>query len=308
MRTAGVVLVVALTAGGVVAAPAVAVAGTGTPAALVFAEDVVVSGSPAHATLTLTAPATDPTVVALASTNPAVVPVPATVTVPAGATQLGLTLDTVAFTGPGDFACVNATAAGVTVTDCVNVNPAPPGGPAIQSVTFAPNPVVGGGFGTGTVRFATAPDGAEVTLTSSNPAVVSVPADTVVPGGSATGAFPVTTAPVTAPTTVTVTATAPALGTTATGTITVTPGTPPAADTVRITKAKWKARLLEITATSTNPNAILSVFLTSSGGFMFTLTNNGNGRYSDRRGWVFDPLNITVRSNFGGSASAQTTH
>jgi hypothetical protein len=39
---------------------------------------------------------------------------------------------------------------------------------------------------------------------------------------------------------------------------------------------------------------------------MFTLTNNGGGRYSDQRGWVFNPESITVRSNFGGSATAST--
>jgi hypothetical protein len=37
---------------------------------------------------------------------------------------------------------------------------------------------------------------------------------------------------------------------------------------------------------------------------MFTLTNKGGGRYADQRGFVFNPLQISVRSNFGGSASA----
>jgi hypothetical protein len=37
---------------------------------------------------------------------------------------------------------------------------------------------------------------------------------------------------------------------------------------------------------------------------MFTLTNNGGGRYSDQRGWVTNPQRITVRSTFGDSASA----
>ena len=37
---------------------------------------------------------------------------------------------------------------------------------------------------------------------------------------------------------------------------------------------------------------------------MFKLTNNGGGRYSDQRGFVFNPQQISVRSNFGGSASA----
>ena len=71
--------------------------------------------------------------------------------------------------------------------------------------------------------------------------------------------------------------------------------------------ARVRRSPLTIEATSTNPNAILSVF-GRSGNFMFTLTNNGGGRFSDQRGFVFSPEFITVRSNFGGSASATLTN
>jgi hypothetical protein len=37
---------------------------------------------------------------------------------------------------------------------------------------------------------------------------------------------------------------------------------------------------------------------------LFDLTNKGGGRYADQRGFVFNPVRISVRSNFGGSASA----
>ena len=40
---------------------------------------------------------------------------------------------------------------------------------------------------------------------------------------------------------------------------------------------------------------------------MFTLTNQGGGRYFDQRGWVTNPKVITVRSNLGGSATATLT-
>ena len=40
---------------------------------------------------------------------------------------------------------------------------------------------------------------------------------------------------------------------------------------------------------------------------MFSLTNNGGGKYSDQRGFIDNPQQITVRSNFGGSATASTT-
>ena len=55
---------------------------------------------------------------------------------------------------------------------------------------------------------------------------------------------------------------------------------------------------------STNPNAILTVF-SSSGSPLFDLTNQGGGRYAEQRGFVFNPVTISVRSNFGGSASAR---
>ncbi len=72
---------------------------------------------------------------------------------------------------------------------------------------------------------------------------------------------------------------------------------------MRITKATWKSRLLTIEATSSNPNAILSVF-SSAGNFMFDLTNKGGGRFADQRGFIDNPRQISVRSSFGGSASA----
>ena len=149
------------------------------------------------------------------------------------------------------------------------------------------------------------PDGASVQLASGNPALVAVPAGAIVPGGASTGAFAVTTAPVAAPTTVTITASWFAI--TRTTTVTLTPGPAAPADRVTITKARWKARLLTIEATSTNPNAILSVY-GASGFFMFTLTNRGGGRYTDQRGWLDNPQNITVRSNLGGSSTARLTN
>jgi len=93
---------------------------------------------------------------------------------------------------------------------------------------------------------------------------------------------------------------------TRTATVTVTPGAPAPADRVAIRNATWDAGLLTIQATSTNPKAILSVY-SSSGAFMFTLTNQGGGRYFDQRGWVTNPKVTTVRSNLGGSATATLT-
>jgi hypothetical protein len=166
-----------------------------------------------------------------------------------------------------------------------------------------PTSVVGGQNATGTVRFTgSMPDGAVVQLSSSNPAIARVPQETVVSANTATSTFNLATSTVSAPTSVTVTASWFAV--TRTATITVMPGAAPAADVVRITKATWKRGLLTIEATSTNPNAILSVY-SAQGSFLFDLTNKGGGRYADQRGFIDNPQRISVRSNFGGSASAQ---
>ena len=81
---------------------------------------------------------------------------------------------------------------------------------------------------------------------------------------------------------------------------------PPVNDTVTIQQALWQAGILKISATSNNPNAILSVYLTASNSFMFTLTNLGGGRFQMQRPWLDNPLSITVRSNFGGAATHST--
>jgi hypothetical protein len=72
--------------------------------------------------------------------------------------------------------------------------------------------------------------------------------------------------------------------------------------------AEWTGvtRTTTLTVAPGAPAAILSVYLTANNAFMFELTNNGGGRYSDQRGMIFDPIQITVRSNLGGAATALT--
>ena len=240
-----------------------------------------------------------PTTVRLFSGDPSVATVPATAVVPAGATSVTFPIATNA-AAPPTIVQLTAAIDNVARTANLSVNAATPAGPSLSSVSVVPTRLTGGSAATGTVTFTGATDGAEVQLTSSSPAV-QVPASTVVNGGSASGAFAVTTSAVAANTTATITARW--FGVTRTTTITVTPGAPAAADRVAIQKARWKQGLLTIEATSSNPNAILSVF-SRSGGFMFTLTNKGGGRFSDQRGFITNPEFITVRSNLGGSASA----
>jgi plastocyanin len=87
------------------------------------------------------------------------------------------------------------------------------------------------------------------------------------------------------------------------GSVTVTP----AADTVQITRAIYTTSRSQLTvqATDTNDTATLTVSVTSTGTVLGTMTNNGGGSYSAKFTHLTNPLNITVTSNFGGTASAR---
>lgn len=288
------------------AAAAVTAAATGVLSDATLATGTVVGGTPVQGTVTLVAPADTDTVVTLSSTDTTAATVPPSVTVPAGAAGAQFTVTTFVFSGPGEFACINASAGGATSTPCLNINPSPTG-PVATSVTFSPSSVGGGSPATGMVHLSATADGntSLVALVSSDPAVLSVPSEVVPTAGSTTTPFPVTTSQVTTTRTVTVTATVD--GGSASGTLTITPSTaPPTSDTVHITRAEWKSGLLRIDATSSNPDAILSVYLTASDSFMFGMTNLGGGTYQAQHEEVFNPEQITVKSNLGGSATATT--
>ena len=290
--------------GALLAFPAAATA-AGSIGALSINPDSVRDGASTTGTVNLGFPDPEPTVVRFFSSDPSVAQVPVSITIPAGQTTGTFPITSSDTAPPTIVQITAATPDNISRTHNLSVNAATPAGPSLSSVTFVPTSVVGGQNATGTVRF-TGPmtQGAVVQLSSSNPAVARVPQETVVSANASTSTFNLATSTVSTSTAVTITATW--FGVTRTATITVTPGTPPAADVVKITKATWKRGLLTIEATSTNSKAILSVY-SASGSFMFDLTNKGGGRYFDQRGWVDNPRQITVRSNFGGSATARLT-
>ena len=302
MRRAALLTTLSATIG-LLALPAVAPA-QGIISSLSVEPSMVRDGAPAQGTVNLAFPELTPVTVLLFSSDPDVASVPATAVVPAGASSVTFTISTNA-AAPPTIVQIMVAVQNVPRTANLSVNAATPGGAQLAQVSVTPTSVTGGSPATGTVRFTANTNGAVVQLASSNPAVVQVPSETVVSGGAATGAFAVTTSPVASTTTVTITASW--FGVTRTTPITILAGAPAPADVVRITRASWKQGRLRIEATSTNPNAILSVH-SRSGAFMFTLTNRGGGRYSDERGWVDNPRQISVRSNLGGSATANLTN
>jgi hypothetical protein len=272
----------------------------GSISALSVDPSQVRDGATATGTVTLAFPDPDATNVLLFSGDTSVATVPSSVVVPAGSQSATFPISTNA-AAPPTIVQITAWVGNTPRSANLSVNPARPAGPSLSAVSVVPKTLTGASPATGTITFTGPTDGANVQLSSSNPALVQVPAERVVNQGKSTSAFPITTSAVSANTTVTITA--KWFDLTRTTTITLTPGPPAAPDKVAIQTATWSKGLLTIKATSTNPNAILSVF-SSAGNFMFELTNNGGGRYSDQRGFITNPQQIQVRSNLGGAASA----
>ncbi len=78
-----------------------------------------------------------------------------------------------------------------------------------------------------------------------------------------------------------------------------------AVDTVTITKAQYtiSSSQLKVNATDSNPAAVLTVKVTSSGQVLGTMQTRGDGNYQLKKTGIANPVNITVTSNLGGSAS-----
>ena len=78
-----------------------------------------------------------------------------------------------------------------------------------------------------------------------------------------------------------------------------------AVDTVTISKAQYSIAnsQLKVNATDSNPAAVLTVKVTSSGEVLGTMQSRGDGTYQLKKVGIANPVNITVTSNLGGSAS-----
>lgn len=184
------------------------------PSTVVMTPNVVVGGASSTGKVTLNGPAgPDGAVVTLVSSSPKVT-VPATVTVPAGATSANFTATTA--TLPSNISVtVRATFNGVVVTGTLSVQ-----APKPSAVAYNPTVLTGGKSAVGTVTLnGKAPAGGyEVLLTADN-GIFTIPASVTVAEGASSVTFPVSALVVDTNTVVTTTATAN--GTTVTKTITV---------------------------------------------------------------------------------------
>ena len=79
-----------------------------------------------------------------------------------------------------------------------------------------------------------------------------------------------------------------------------------ASDTVTITAARYNISRsqLKVVATDSDPSAVLTAKVTSSGEVLGTMQTRGDGKYRLIANGVPNPVNVTVTSNLGGSDSA----
>jgi RHS repeat-associated protein len=219
------------------------------------AEQALAVGATSPLTVTLNAAQTTPTVVTVSVDAGSIVQVPPSVTVPANTLSADFTVTGLAV---GD-AIVTATVTGSSKTALVHVVPPPPVAvsllPATQAIQQGAN---------GTLTFTLGPiqlADTTVALTTSDPAVLQVPASVTVPAGQAGAPIPVTGLVPGGPVTISATLG----GVTVSAQVTVTP--PPTLVTgitpATLSLPKGKPGTLRVTV-SPAPTQVTDVLLTSS--------------------------------------------
>jgi hypothetical protein len=185
---------------------------------LTLKQPVVAGCKPMTGTVTISSPAPTGGITIALSETLASGSLPATVTIPAGATSKAIKVTTTARTD-AENGTVSASYGGVTLSKPLQIRPI-----GVLSIPITPTTLVGGGISTGVVKLEckAAPGPIFVELGSTLPAVASTTVPNVlVPVGVQTAPITVTTSPVTATKKPKITATAN--GITKSKTLTVTP-------------------------------------------------------------------------------------
>ena len=252
-------------------------------------------------------------VIALASSNPAAAFFPGggTATIPAGATSTNFSISTGVVATP-QLVTITGSWNGVNQVASFHVDPAF----SVSAVTFKPASAFGlfgglnGVFGTVNLSGPASDGGATISLASSNPALITVPASVTIPAGvSSTPTSSILAQLLTnvaANTPVTISATYQ--GGTKSFVVTVLK----ASDKVVLTKAEWVVATgqWKIEATGTNATATIYV-LNPAGQFVGALVNQGGGTYKGQgfTGGIIPPPFTTavLQSTKGGFTSGPVT-
>ncbi len=168
----------------------------------------VVGGNPSTGTVTLSAPQSGATVVALSTPVPSsVATMPSSITVPAGATSANFQIATQPVAETFNMNVFADLAGSPGRQALLLINPGGTQTPTLSSVSLSPSSVVGGTSSTGTVTLSgAAPSGGAAVSLSENSSATTVPASITVPAGATSANFTVTTASVTATTSATISA------------------------------------------------------------------------------------------------------
>ena len=233
--------------------------------------------------------------VTMTTSDPAALPLPATLTIPEGASTGIFQVGDAHIDAP-TIVNVTATLAGTTLQQTVTVQPSVPLGllPIIlqQGQFLAPNTF---GFSFNRLNYTTQ----VITLSSSNPVLFPVPASvTVPPLAQGVGNIVITPQPAPAITQVTLTATAN--GSSVSRTITL----PRSIDGVTINKAELvvKTGSLKVEATGSLAIAVLTLSNAATGQVIGTMTNLGKGKYSFQ-GTVLPVTTLRLDSNYSGTTN-----
>lgn len=173
-----------------------------TPVSVSFTIDPLASGNTTWVAVQLTSAPSTTTPIALASSNPSVAPVPASILMPANVAWTQFQMQAGQATSPTP-ATITASLNGKSASGTLNIQPT-----ALKSLTISPSSITGGAQ-PGAIVMLTGqapPGGAIVALSSDSPAVTPPPSVFVDPG-SFSVSFPLQTNSVATTTTATVTAT-----------------------------------------------------------------------------------------------------
>ena len=192
----------------------------------------VVGGNPSTGTVTLSAAQSGATVVALSTPAPAsVATMPASVTVPAGATSATFQIATQPVAETFNMNIFADLAGSPGRQALLLINPGAAQTPTLSALSLSPSSVAGGTSSTGTVTLSgAAPSGGAAVSLADNSSATTVPASVTVPAGATSANFTVTTSSVTVSTSATISAVFG--GVTMTAVLTVNPSAQPAAPTL----------------------------------------------------------------------------
>jgi len=295
--------VVTATVNGISTSFTISVAASPQPTIRSLSIPFVSSGQTFTGTLTLSGGALlGGATITLTSSNPSVAPIPSTLTIPMGGTTATFT-GTAGTVAGATAVTITATFNGLSTNGALSVLPGPV--LAINSYTLNPYTTIGPGVattGTITLNQPAPAGGVTVALSASNSQPVGFPSSVTVPQGQTSASFSVKGSSVsgTVLTTLIATYTGPLapLGPVSASTgVTVSP-----TDTLHVTSATWSksTQTLAVSATSTNPQAIITVLNANGNAPLGAMTNAGNGIFNFQT-TVATISSVNIKSNLGGS-------